>query len=136
MRARKRDAAQSRTKPRAAEAHACVVAPLIAEDADVGRLTPEPPAREQTQPDALGRLTLTMRIVATGDPLLVCKPPLGPDSVPPAEPGNDALPPNPRRPRSGSKPGDVVVVASDLGSTPDEVEAVAQRLATLLLRAP
>jgi hypothetical protein len=77
-----------------------------------------------------------MRIVATGDPLLVCKPPLGPDSVPPAEPGNDALPPNPRRPRSGSKPGDVVVVASDLGSTPDEVEAVAQRLATLLLRAP
>lgn len=80
------------------------------------------------------------------------EPPLGPDSVPPADPGNDALPPNPHRARSGSKAGDVVVdlpveritshvdadgrqwVASAARQTPDEVEAIAQRLAALFLR--
>jgi hypothetical protein len=84
--------------------------------------------------------------------MLVCKPPSGADSAPPANPGNDALPPNPRRARSGSKPGDVVVdlpveriishldadgvqwVASAARPTPDEVEAIAQRLAALFLR--
>ena len=45
-------------------------------------------------------------------------------------------PPDQRRARSSSKPGDVVVVASAVRMTPDEVEAIAQRLAALLLRAP
>jgi hypothetical protein len=68
--------------------------------------------------------------------MLVCKRPLGADSAPPADPANDARPPDRRRARSGSKSGDVVVVASAVDMTPDEAEAMAQRLAALLLRAP
>jgi hypothetical protein len=77
---------------------------------------------------------------------------LGADSARPADPGNDVLPPDPRRARSGSKPGDVVVdlpvehiishldadggqwVVSAARQTPDEVEAIAQRVAALFLR--
>jgi hypothetical protein len=75
--------------------------------------------------------------VAAQHPLLVCKPPLGADSAPCANPANDAVPPDPRRARSGSKPGDVAVdLLSVARPTPDEVEAIAQRLAALLLRGP
>jgi hypothetical protein len=92
------------------------------------------------------------RIVAAQRPLLVGKPPLATDSAPPADSGNDALPPDRRRARSGSEPSGVVVdlpveriiahtdvdgrqwVASAARLTPDEVEAIAQRLAALLLR--
>jgi hypothetical protein len=95
---------------------------------------------------------LDAEVAAQRHPLRVCKPPLGPDSVSPADPGNDALPRNLRRARSGSKSGDVVVdlpverIISDLDAdgrqrvasaarlTPDELEAIAQRLAALLLR--
>jgi hypothetical protein len=91
-------------------------------------------------------------IVAAQRPLLVCKP-LGAASAPlHLSNAAHARPPDPRPARSGSKPGDVVVdlpveriisqvdadggqlVASAARLTPDEVEAIAQRLAALLLR--
>jgi len=85
--------------------------------------------------------------VAAKRPLRVCKPPLGADSAPPTDPRNDALPRDTLGARSGSKPGDVVVdlpvehtisdletdgrqrVASGARPAPDEVRAIAQRLA-------
>jgi hypothetical protein len=100
--------------------------------------TPSPPA--------------SARIVSAQRPLLVCTPSLGADGALPVGPGNDARPPAARPARSGLKPGDVVVdlpveriisdvdadggqcVVSAAHQTPDEVEAIAQRLAALLLR--
>jgi hypothetical protein len=58
------------------------------------------------------------------------------DNVPANDPGDGAVPPEPRSARSSSEPGEVVVVLPDKRLTPDEVEAIAQRLAALLLRAP
>jgi hypothetical protein len=67
--------------------------------------------------------------------MLVCKPSLGADSAQSADPANDALPSDPRRARSDSKTGDVAVEMLVVARpTPDEVEAIAQRLAALLLR--
>jgi hypothetical protein len=57
------------------------------------------------------------------------------DSAQPVDPANDAHPCDPRRARSGSKPGDVAVEMLVVARpTPAEVEAIAQRLAALLLR--
>jgi hypothetical protein len=90
-------------------------------------------------------------IVAAHRPLLVCTSSLGADSTPQADPGKDARPPDPRLERSRLKPGEVVDlpvepilshldadggrwVVSAARPTPDDVEAIAQRLAALLLR--
>jgi hypothetical protein len=96
--------------------------------------------------------SVSISSVAAQRPLLVCKPLLGADSAPPADAVNDARPLDLRRARSRSKPGDVVGdlpaertisdldaespqrLASAARPTPDEVEAIAQRLAALLLR--
>jgi hypothetical protein len=68
---------------------------------------------------------------ANSGKLVAAQPRLGADVALAADP-----PPDRRRARSGSKSGDVVVVASAVDMTPDEAEAMAQRLAALLLRAP
>jgi hypothetical protein len=59
--------------------------------------------------------------VAAQRPLLVCKPLLMADSAQSIDPANDAHPCDPRRARSGSKPGDVAVDLLSLArTTPDE----------------
>jgi hypothetical protein len=60
----------------------------------------------------------------------------GSDSAPAADRANDSLSSKPRPACPGPKSGSVVVDLRSLRPTPDEVEAIAQRLAALLLRAP
>ena len=78
---------------------------------------------------------VTAKIVAAKRPLRVCKPPLGADNAPPADPGNDALPPEPvERIVSHLDADGGQWIVSAARPTPDEVEAIAQRLAALFLR--
>lgn len=125
MTARTRDAARRPAEPSVTEARAGVVAPPIGPvplKAASSASTCPPPARP-----------------------LLCELPLETDSAPPADPGNDTLPPDRLQSRSGSEPGNVVVdlpapritsnveadgdarVASAARPTPDAVEAIAQR---------
>jgi hypothetical protein len=110
-------------------ARARVVAPPIAEDAAGELRASEHPAPEQMKKGpsvwdvAASRVPLKAASSASTCPPparpLLCELPLETDSAPPADPGNDTLPP------------DVVVILDPLG--PEEVEAMAQRLAALLL---
>ena len=94
------------------------------------------------------------RTVAAQRPPLDGNPLRGTETAPAADPGNDVLPSDRSRARSGTEPDAGVVnlpvervvshvgadgsrwVASAARLTPDEIEAIAQRLAALLLRAP
>jgi hypothetical protein len=70
------------------------------------------------------------------DEALAVQSPSGADCAPADHPANDVVPPGRCGARSGSR-SDAVVV--DLGRgrlTPDQIEAIAQRLAAVLLRGP
>ena len=84
----------------------------------VAHVERKPPDRVARRSRTAPRCSRSCASLMTPCPLRVCKPPLGADSAPPADPANDAPPPDPRRAHSCSKPGDVV---ADLPPpTPDD----------------
>jgi hypothetical protein len=96
--------------------------------------------------------SVSARIVVAQHPLLLYTSSSEADSAPQTNPGKDARPSDPRPALSGLKPGEIIAdlpiepilshldadggrwVVSVARSTHDDVEAIAQRLAALLLR--